>query len=140
MNLEVRENGREIDIIDNINKIDKGKNPTDFSSLATQAAEQEHEKVEATGAECLKTFSHFFILFSQKIYLIIEGKKPKENRRLNKMNLYKYYFQLKHSGRADEAETLALMLAYAESGMDTMENIEQITKELISEGRLPKEN
>ena len=56
------------------------------------------------------------------------------------MNLYKYYFQLKHSGRADEAETLALMLAYAESGMDTMENIEEITKKLISEGRLPKEN
>lgn len=56
------------------------------------------------------------------------------------MNLYKYYFQLKNSGRADEAATLSLMLAYAESGMDTMENIEQITKELISEGRLPKEN
>ena len=51
MKLEVRENGREIDIIDNINKIDKGKNPTDFSSLATQAAEQEQEKVEATGAD-----------------------------------------------------------------------------------------
>ena len=56
------------------------------------------------------------------------------------MNLYKYYFQLKNSGRADEAATLSLMLAYAESGMDTMENIEQITKKLISEGRLPKEN
>ena len=56
------------------------------------------------------------------------------------MNLYKYCHQLKYSGRADEAATLSLMLAYAESGMDTMENIEHITKKLISEGRLPKEN
>ena len=51
------------------------------------------------------------------------------------MNLYKYYHQLKSSGRVDEALTLAYLLE-----IEKYAEVEQRTKKLISEGRLPKEN
>lgn len=51
------------------------------------------------------------------------------------MDLIKYYTQLKREGRAEESKTLAYLLE-----TEKRAEVEQITKELISEGRLPKEN
>ena len=50
------------------------------------------------------------------------------------MDLIKYYTQLKREGRVDEALTLAYLLE-----TEKRAEVEQRTKKLINEGKLPKE-